>query len=182
MSNPSPDLSSRPAMPLSYYGEQGAAWAGVVRFMSWVAVSYASLVVFAAFAWLVLWVHDGATVLRLIHSSSGSVEDLLYGFVLLLPLIAKASLGYGGVLTLRLRTRGRVWIIRSAFAVCVCELLSFIVNLLSDVHHRASFMNGQFFVAMAVNGVFTMLQSDFLPVMLWIFFRRREVREVFDRA
>jgi hypothetical protein len=177
MSNPQSDREPTPVLPLSYYDGQTGPWVPVVRFMSWVSIVYAGIVITIEAATI------GVMVLLGLFSHSRPISTGYLYFILLtvLPALPAVVLLGGGARSLRWHPSGRPLIVWASAALCACSLLSFVVSAVTYVSRYFS-SNSVIAVSQMFSSLSELLFHIFVPAILWISFRRREIRDVFERA
>jgi hypothetical protein len=177
MSNPPPNLEPTPVLPLSYYDGQSGPWMPALRFTSWVVIVCAGIVIVTQGATIGTW------ALQVFSPGRRFTSGYLY-YVLLIafPALPAAVLLAGGIRSLRLLRSGRTLIVWASAALCVCSLLSSVVTIVMYSTNRFLWNNWTIAVSTIMSSLSEMLFRGFVPVLLWIIFRRREVREMFERA
>jgi hypothetical protein len=175
-----PDAAT-PAMPLGYFEQRSEPWVPMIRFAAWVAIVYASVVIASELALILYFAWQS------MGSGSSSAPRFISESTVLMavPELAIASvLAIGGFLSLCLHRAGRTVVLWSAVAIVVVYAVTFVISAAMYVfgnHFPRSF--GLPFLAFQLTSTFFItVFRVFVPVMLWLLFRRCEIREVFERG
>jgi hypothetical protein len=177
MSDELSEDSPTPVVPLSYYDGDRGPWAAVAKFLGWAGIINATVVIVAQISSLAVYglqrMFGGN-----ISFASGFGAYLLFA---MLPIAAAGVMLVGSIGALRLRRSARPLVIWGSASVCIWWSLSWLINLLIVRMGRYS-TGWTFWTSQIVNGLMNALFRCFVPAMLWIAFRRREVRDVFEHA
>ena len=166
-----------PALPLEYFDRRGGPWVAVVRLMAWVGIIYAGLVIASELTSII------AYLLQSFSRTSYRV-NLSYNIVPgILPSLNAILMLIGGSMALQGNRSGRQLLLGSCIGAVACAMLGiFITLLLMPLSIYPTFRLLPILFQQIVGGFFTALQHSIVPMLLWIVFRKREVREVFDAS
>jgi hypothetical protein len=168
-----------PALPLEYFDRRSGPWVAVVRLVAWVGIFYAGIVIASELAWVLELLRESFS--RPIGFRSSVQNNIVAG---VLPAIDAIALLVGGTMSLQRDRAGRIILLASSAGAVACVMVSFLITLgMIMSRYPANYPPiWLILIQQLIGGFFLMLYRLIVPVLLWIVFRKREVREVFDAS
>jgi hypothetical protein len=173
MSDETRSAEPTPAVPLDYFERQSGPWTIVLRWIAWTIVGWSILAIASDLAPAIFYFYQGISTLRLvmIEWQMLLLSNLPHG-------IAASMLLLGGILLLRGSARGgRLVVIWSLTVLIAINLATYgLIFLTSTLRYSSRY--GTFFILYrAVMQAFTSTSGSFVPAVLILLFRKREMRE-----
>ncbi len=170
-----------PVVSLEYSDRLQEPWLPMIRFMAIAAVLYAAIPIvsyLSTVGFLLLQQFSVLPATRTIRFTS--TEQVL---VELPSQIAAAIIVVGAILATRLSPNGRKMIVAGAaiYVVCGAAVAVWSVARLFSTIPRGQFGPG-FVLYYSTSNFFSQAQHDVVPALLFLFFRRKEVRDVMESA
>jgi len=172
------DEDAMPAIPLEYYQRQIGHWAIVVKWAAWVGIAYGLTTIAAAMPVILYYLMPNLGV--------GS-RIILVNFtmvVMVVPVVAAAGVLLGGsVALLRGNKAGRLLLIWSCAALILSAAIQFVFYAGTHSWFSGNLgpsLGSSFYVYQGISQFFTMVRSAFVPTMLILLFRQRQMREAMD--
>jgi hypothetical protein len=167
-----------PALPLEYFDRRSGPWVAVVRLMAWVGIFYSGIMILSELTWVLVYLLE--EISRTPTFRMNFVSSVVAG---LLPAVNAIVLLIGCIMTLQRSRGGRLMLLGASIAAVVIAMLSLVISLVATPLTRyPSSFRLILLIQQLVGGFLTALQHSVVPVLLWIVFRKREVREVFDAS
>jgi hypothetical protein len=170
-----------PVTPLEYSNRSREPWLPMIRFMAIAAIFYAAIPI-VSYLWVVGFVvaQQFSTPPTARTIGYRSTEQLL---VELPSHIAGAIVVVGGILAARINPAGRKTILISVVIYVLCNAGSAVWS----VRHMLSTVpiaqyGPEFILYYSTSTFFSLALHDVVPVLLFLFFRRKEVRDVMESA
>jgi hypothetical protein len=165
-----------PVEPLEYFNRSQEPWLPMIRFVAVAGAFYAVIpVVYFLFQVAELVAPMPVTPIRTISSS--------WQLLIQLPsIIAAAAIVVGGILAARFNPAGRTALLAGALAYVIFTSLYGVWNGIYVVGRMPPAQRPSFAMFEYSSIVFSLAQRCFMPILLWIFFRRTEVREAMLRG
>jgi hypothetical protein len=175
--------SPAPVVSLPYYDGQSGPWPAIARFMSWVGIIYAISVIVSQIGLMVMALIEEASFLGAVGVGGNIFQLLGSRLMTFTPILAGSGLLIGSIASLRLRAFGPIVIRWSAVGICLASAAVDIADIRMLALSVAGSSNGKMLVVgQVVSCAVRIPLDDFVPGILWIAFRRREVRDMFERA
>ncbi len=167
-----------PVVPLEYERAGSTAWTTVVRTTGFLGAIVTALSAILDVIGLILVAWNGASNIWNTVTASPSMG----AFYLLI--VVRGVLTFGCIEAMRFKKSGRYLVIWSSLASVVAGLF---VSVFSIAAYHAQMsrypinLRSYYFASVVLTYSANFVRSTFVPVVLWYFFRRAEVRELFRR-
>jgi hypothetical protein len=163
-----------PVEPLSYYDRTNDPWLPMIRLMSVLAIAHGglSLLSFLCRLAITAWQWFAPTSAAISYGPAVGFDAI--------PALSAVMMMVGGILALRGQRDGRRVILIGSMIYIVAALIAFVVVQISYVYSGTFQRWGMpLSVSQSITTFFSALQRCLVPSLLWYFFRRPTVVELF---